>query len=86
MRAGWTVGAGVEYELIGNWTVKLEYLYANFGTAQYINPAVSLPGGFTVPTRDVPLSESIARIGVNYKFGAARSMQDIEALSGTHRS
>jgi outer membrane immunogenic protein len=70
-RAGWTVGAGVEYELIGNWTVKLEYLYANFGTAQYVNPAVSVPGGFTVLTRDVPLSESIARIGVNYKFGAA---------------
>ncbi len=70
-RAGWTIGAGVEYELIGNWTLKVEYLYANFGTTQYINPSAAVPGGFTVVTRDVPLSESIARVGVNFKFGAA---------------
>ncbi len=68
-RAGWTLGAGVEYALLDHWSVKLEYLFADFGTASYINPAVALPGGFTVVTRDVSLSESIARIGVNYKFG-----------------
>jgi outer membrane immunogenic protein len=28
---GWTVGAGAEYAFTNNWTVKLEYLYANFG-------------------------------------------------------
>jgi outer membrane immunogenic protein len=70
-RTGWIVGAGVEYELIGNWTLKVEYLYANFSTAQYVNPSVTVPGGFTVVTRDVALSESIARIGVNFKFAAA---------------
>jgi opacity protein-like surface antigen len=54
--------------VLENWTVKVEYLYANFGTATYLNPAVAIPGGFTAVTRDVPLSESIARIGINYKF------------------
>jgi outer membrane immunogenic protein len=67
-RTGWTIGAGVEYAVLENWTVKVEYLYANFGTATYLNPAVAIPGGFTAVTRDVPLSESIARIGINYKF------------------
>jgi outer membrane immunogenic protein len=68
-RTGWTIGAGVEYSVLDNWTVKVEYLYANFGTARYVDPAVALPGGFTAVTRDVPLSESIARVGINYKFG-----------------
>ena len=68
-RHGWTIGAGVEYALIDQWTLKVEYLYANFGTATFFNPAVTLPGPFTVVTRDVSLSDSIARIGINYKFG-----------------
>ena len=67
-RTGWTVGAGVEYEMIDSWTLKVEYLYANFGAATYIGSGSAL-GGFAVVPRSVPLSESIARFGVNYKFG-----------------
>lgn len=66
-RYGWTVGAGVEYALMGQWTVKAEYLYADFGTASYINPATTL-GGFTFVTRNVTLSDNIARAGISYKF------------------
>ena len=29
-KAGWTVGGGVEYALMNNWSVKAEYLYAQF--------------------------------------------------------
>jgi len=28
-RLGWTVGAGVEYALVGNWTLKAEYLFSS---------------------------------------------------------
>jgi outer membrane immunogenic protein len=68
-RIGWTVGAGVEYAVIDNWTVKVEYLYAGFPAVSYVNPPAAL-GGFTVVTRSVPISESIARVGINYKFGS----------------
>ena len=30
-RSGWVVGIGTEYALIGGWSVKSEWLYANFG-------------------------------------------------------
>ena len=32
MKVGWTVGAGIEAQLIGNWTAKAEYLYVDLGT------------------------------------------------------
>jgi len=66
-RIGWTAGAGVEYALMGQWTLKVEYLYANFGSASYVNPATTV-GGFTFVTRNVTLSDNIARAGINYKF------------------
>jgi opacity protein-like surface antigen len=33
-RVGWTLGGGVEYAVTNNWTVKLEYLYANLGNGR----------------------------------------------------
>ncbi len=31
-RTGWTIGAGSEYKFAPNWSVFLEYNYADFGT------------------------------------------------------
>jgi hypothetical protein len=46
-------------------------LLVDYGTATYFNPpAVTLPEGFTVVTRDLAIFDSIARVGINYKFGA----------------
>jgi outer membrane immunogenic protein len=64
---GWTVGAGVEYAFLSGWSVKLEYLYADFGSPQFINPPIQLGAG-TVVTRDVRLDENIVRVGLNYRF------------------
>jgi outer membrane immunogenic protein len=33
-RVGWTLGGGVEYAVTNNWTIKLEYLYANLGNGR----------------------------------------------------
>jgi len=60
-RVGWTVGAGLEYAFLGNWTAKIEYLYVDLG---------SFNAGFTpalVPT-SVNFKENIVRAGLNYKF------------------
>ncbi len=58
-KAGWTVGAGVEYALTANWTTKLEYSYYNFGTYNYVGPFL---GGF------IRTNVHTVKVGVNYLF------------------
>jgi outer membrane immunogenic protein len=66
-RVGWTAGGGVEYALAGNWSVKAEYLYLDFGSYNF-RANETLPAAsyweVTVQPR-----EHIARAGLNYKFG-----------------
>jgi outer membrane immunogenic protein len=67
-RAGWTVGAGVDYGLSRNWTVGAEYLYFDLGS---ISTTATLVTG-TVPatfTSNAKFAGSIARVTFNYKFG-----------------
>lgn len=54
-RAGWTLGAGAEYAVTQNISVKGEYLYANYGRA-------------SVGDARPALSDNLVRVGVNYKF------------------
>jgi len=67
-RVGWTVGAGFEHMFAGNWSVKGEYLYLDFGT---LNGAAVLTPAFAGLTlnNSTHLTANIARIGVNYHFG-----------------
>jgi outer membrane immunogenic protein len=60
---GWTVGGGVEWAFLGNWTAKFEYLYIDFGS----RGNVAIPGGPFVITSG-HFTDNIARAGVNYKF------------------
>jgi outer membrane immunogenic protein len=67
-RAGWTVGAGVEASLGGNWTGKIEYLYLDLG--KYSNTAVLLTN--FIPLRanmESRITDNILRAGINYRFG-----------------
>ena len=69
-RTGWVAGVGGERAAwTGPWgalTLKLEYLHADFGGLQYINPPVVNPGG-TIVTRNVKLTDMV-RVGANWKF------------------
>jgi len=68
-RAGWTVGAGVEYALHRNWSIKGEYLYVDYGTVNRtgtIAPPAPIPGIF--PISSVHLTSNIVRVGLNYQF------------------
>ena len=56
---GWTVGAGLEYAFLGNWTAKLEYLYVDLG---------SFNAGLAPVVNNVSFKENIVRAGLNYKF------------------
>ena len=61
-RAGWTVGAGLEYLFAPGWSAKAEYLFADFGSS-----AISYNGAplnVNVSERNV----NIIRGGINYHF------------------
>jgi outer membrane immunogenic protein len=61
LRAGWTVGGGIETALSRNWTFKLEYLYMDLGSAQYFNIVPGVP-------ETVSFDANVIRAGFNYKF------------------
>jgi outer membrane immunogenic protein len=58
---GWTFGGGLEYKVTPTWSVKAEYLYADFGDID-VNP---------VPAKTIKndLSVNEFKVGVNYFVG-----------------
>ena len=65
IRWGWTAGVGVEAGRIHSFTIKAEYLYADFGNIAYFNPP---PPGFFNRAGGVPLHDQVLRLGLNHKF------------------
>ena len=65
-RSGWTAGAGAEMAVMGNWTVKLEYDYIDFGTRSVTLSSALLPA--ITPTFDVKQVLHEVKLGVNYRF------------------
>jgi outer membrane immunogenic protein len=59
--AGWTIGAGIEGVIAGNWTAKLEYLYADIGDTTCSAAACGI-------ATNVDLHMNIVRAGLNYRF------------------
>lgn len=66
-RAGWAAGGGIEWAFLPNWSLKAEYLFADFGSSQYINPPVVI-GTNIFNSRNVLLTDNIVRAGINYRF------------------
>lgn len=63
-KAGWTIGGGVEAAIANNWSWKIEYLYASFGSFSNI---YTLTGG-TLTVTYPRANENIVRTGLNYRF------------------
>jgi outer membrane immunogenic protein len=70
-RVGYTVGAGVEGVIAGNWTAKLEYLYMDLGrtSGSFLTTIPALGGGVLSYNYSSRITDNIVRVGVNYKFG-----------------
>jgi opacity protein-like surface antigen len=69
-RAGWTVGGGLEWAFWYNWSAKVEYDFYDFGTR-----TLTLSGTFAgvpevVPGVDIKQRVSVAKFGINYRFGS----------------
>jgi outer membrane immunogenic protein len=66
-RFGWTLGAGVEGAIAGNWTAKAEYLYVDYGKIGFFAPPLT-PGNCGCIAADVSVNNHIFRVGLNYLF------------------
>ena len=55
-KAGWTVGGGLEANIAGPWSAKVEYLYVDLGR------------GGSVLGSDASFHSNIVRAGINYRF------------------
>jgi opacity protein-like surface antigen len=60
LRTGWTAGGGVEVPLAPTVTVKLEYLFVDFGKLTFSNPAVA--------DEQFTFDQQIVRGGMNFKL------------------
>lgn len=60
-QAGWTVGGGIEYALVGAWSVKTEYLYFELGRT-------TCATGICGSEVGVKFRGSMLRVGSNFRF------------------
>ena len=58
---GWTVGGGLEYAFLGNWSAKLEYLYVRLSNAD-------CPAAVCGLNDEVRFRSNVVRAGLNYRF------------------
>jgi outer membrane immunogenic protein len=71
IRVGYTVGAGVEGVIGGNWTAKLEYLYVDLGkvSSSFLTTAPAFGGGVLTSNFSSRITDNVLRVGINYRFG-----------------
>jgi outer membrane immunogenic protein len=61
---GWTIGGGIEYAVTGNWSVRAEYRYTDFGNFTDATP-FTFGFGSVVNHHE---TENAVRAGFSYKF------------------
>jgi outer membrane immunogenic protein len=57
---GWALGAGIEYAFAPNWSAKIEYMHADYGSDNY----------HIVPTTKIDYKTDTVKLGVNYLFNS----------------
>jgi outer membrane immunogenic protein len=74
-KVGWAAGAGVEYGVTRNWSVRAEYLHVDFGSVSGTGALVPTAGliaqGNTASnpfSSSANLSADMVRLGANYRF------------------
>ena len=65
---GWTVGGGVEWALLDNWTAKVEYLYVKLDNETYFANTAGNGLGF-----NADLDVHTVKVGLNYRFGYGKA-------------
>ena len=66
-RIGWAAGAGIEWAVGTNWTIRAEYLHVDLGSTDV--QGLTIPSPTELITYRYDHNFDAARIGINYKFG-----------------
>ena len=60
--SGWTLGGGLEWAFMNNWSARVEYLYIDFGDG----PTVAVSPAFNIVSGK--MTDNIVRAGLNVRF------------------
>lgn len=66
---GWVLGLGAEYAFDQNWSAFIEYDYIDFQKKNIVLDFSALGAGAGTANADIKSKLSIAKVGLNYKFG-----------------
>ena len=66
--AGWTAGGGWEYAFADHWTLRAEYLFADFPVTSALGAITDTDGRTNALHGSSDLAIQIGRAGVNFKF------------------
>jgi outer membrane immunogenic protein len=64
-KTGWTLGLGGAYAFSPNWSLRGEWLYADFGN---VDISAAAPNGFYSLESEGKVKANLIRVGVDYKF------------------
>jgi outer membrane immunogenic protein len=64
--SGWVAGAGIEWAVTPNWSIKIEYDYIGLNSQTFTAPAGGFLGGDTFTTSNPNIQ--MVKIGANYLF------------------
>ena len=68
-KVGWTVGAGLEYAITNNWSVRAEYRYSDFGhVTDHPFAAIAAAPPATFFSSRHHLTQNQVQVGFSYKF------------------
>jgi outer membrane immunogenic protein len=67
-QTGWTLGAGFETMWKGNWSIKVDYLFAKFGAINGTGEIISTTATSNGLQGSADLAVQTVRIGLNYKL------------------
>lgn len=67
-RLGWTAGGGAEFLLREHWSIKGEYLYADFGRFSTTSMLTAPAGKLDRFDHSATFNVHLVRLGLNYRF------------------
>jgi outer membrane immunogenic protein len=67
-KTGWTLGGGLQWALNRYWSVKAEYLYADFGSVSIVVPLSNTAAFTQTMLASSDLAVHLVRFGVDYRF------------------
>jgi outer membrane immunogenic protein len=68
-KAGWTIGGGIEWAFARNWSAKVEYLHYDLGSETITGAQTNPVDPTQFATYSFNTRGSIARAGINVRFG-----------------